>query len=51
MQGQMVQVERIVDVDAMISDLRKLVVECHNCSLENPNQGSFVDGNPPLELL
>jgi len=51
MQGQMVNVERVVDVDAMIADLRKLVIECHICSLENPSQGSFVEGNPPLELL
>ena len=43
-------VDKVVDVDAMIADLRKEVVKTYMFSLDN-NQTTFIADNPPLELL
>ena len=51
MQGKKVPVQKTVDVEAMITDLRQRIMETYINALDHQNQPNYIQDNPPLELL
>ena len=50
MQGQMVTIEKVVDVDQMIRDLKQRIDQTYKEDLD-ANEVQLTDDDPPLELL
>ena len=50
MQGQMITIEKVVDVDQMIKELKQKIDQTYKEDLD-ANEVQLTDDDPPLELL